>query len=391
MNLQPNKRGVSNVRTEEAGMPSSGSMSAAGGLLPAQRKQEPFADVGQRAPANVAPAPKQGASSMNGTLNGGAVQGAQLKTTPQSMSPGVASYVSIPSFQPNRAQATGTQLPQPLQMKSQGPVFAAANQQPNFGVTPQQANAAPAGTVFGTGLPPQQQAQPAPFAPRQSIADIRDFYDQGGEWDANTRLALQQKMSGDTRAQMLRDALAGRGSNLGQIAQDRANLNTLTAYEAQRGQLQNQAEQDAFAREMQYADTVKQTKMGLMSLASQLGMVVDDADYNKMASELLGSLGELPSAESMLAKLQQASQGKGKARTPQQIASAIGQHIDSFIQNETAAAAYIEQLSAQELKDCVANGACKAKLTKALDDSWGDDYDRIAAALSNAGIPVWED
>jgi len=382
MELQPNKRGISNAKTTEAGMPSSGSMSAAGGLLPAQRKQEPFAGVGQPQP-NAQPVQKA-SPSMNGTLNGGAVQGAQLKTTPQNMSPGVASYLSIPNFQPNRAQATGTQLPQ-VQTK-QKPVYFAQDTQPlNFGVTPQQANSAQPGQVL------QPTPQPQPFDPRADIAQIRDFYDQGGAWDANTRLALQQQMAGNARAQMLRDATAGRGSNLGQIAQDRANLDQLAAYEAQRGQLQNQAEQDAYAREMQYAESVNQTKMELMSLASQLGMTVDDADYDRMASELLGSLGEKPSADSMLAKLQSASKGGANKKTPSQMASSIGSFMDSFIQDETGAAAYIEGLSAAELKDCVADGACKAKLTKALDDSWGNDYDRIAKALTDAGIPVWED
>lgn len=390
MELQPNKRGISNAKTQEAGMPSSGQMSAAGGLLPAQRKQEPFAGVGQ---PNAAPAPAPAQPKVaNGTLNGGAVQGAQLKTTPQPMSPGVASYVSIPSFQPNRAQATGTQLPQPLAMKQQGAsFFAPTPEQPyNFGQKEMALASGQTPAQPQQGLQPAAGAVPAPFTPRQDIAEIRDFYNQGGEWDANTRLALQQQMTGDTRAQMLRDAMAGRGSNLGQIAQDRANLDRLTAYEAQRGQLQNQAQQDAFAREMQYATTLNDTKTQLMALASQLGMTVDDADFNKMASELLGGLGEKPSPESMLAKLQSGAQNAVK-RKPTDIIRAISIHMDKTWQNETAAAAYIEGLSPAELKACVADGACKAKLTKALDDSWGDDYDRIAKALSDAGIPVWED
>lgn len=389
--LTPNKRGIDNNVAKQSGMPSSGSMSAAGGLLPAQRQQQPFEQVGK--PQNAAPAPKPMGMSSNGTINGGAVQGAQFKTTAQPMSPGVASYVSIPSFQPPAPQATGTGLPN-VQFKQQ-PSFAAGTPAPNpfaqpspppatpnFGVTPQQQAAA----SNAQDVPPQ----PTPFDPRAQIAEMRDFYNEGGAWDANTRAALQQQMAGNTRATMLRDAMAGRGSNLGQIAQDRANLDTMTAYEAQRGQLQQQAQESAYAREMTYAQQLNETKMQLMQAAAAMGMTFDDADFNQMAAEQLQALGVKPGSGGIMSKLEQGAQNTVK-RQPSDVVNAMKQHLDRFYQNETAAAAYIEGLSAAELKAAVNDPEAKKWLTKALDDSWGDDYDRIAAALAKAGIPVWED
>lgn len=60
MDLQPNRRGIDNNRTKEAGMPSSGGMSAAGGLLPAQRQQQPFEKVGAQQPPMASPKPSAG-------------------------------------------------------------------------------------------------------------------------------------------------------------------------------------------------------------------------------------------------------------------------------------------------------------------------------------------
>ena len=413
MDLQPNRRGIDNNRTKDAGMPSSGGMSAAGGLLPAQRQQQPFEKVGAQQPPMASPKPSAGGGgAANGTINGGAVQGAQFKTSAQPMSPGVASYLSIPSqqFMAPQAQATGTMLPArqmqqgPMQLNmQQGPVAFKAGDPPNFGkplpnspqqTTPQYPNGSQDVAAGPTDVP---VADPAPWDPRAEIDKIKSFYDEGGQWDANTRLALQNQMAGNNRAQMLRDASAGRGSNLGQIAQDRSNLDTMASYEAQRGQLQNQAQQDAYAREMQYADTLNQTKTQLVELALRAGMPFDDTDFNAMASELLQQYGGKPDPGSMLEAIQK---GTAKNTSPYakltegQVLDKIKQYWtqDTFaMQDEEAGVAFIEGLSKAQLKALYNRADGREWLAKALDDSYGDQWDRLAKAMQDAGIPILED
>lgn len=413
MDLQPNRRGIDNNRTKDAGMPSSGGMSAAGGLLPAQRQQQPFEGVGAQQPPMASPKPSAGGGgAANGTINGGAVQGAQFKTSAQPMSPGVASYLSIPSqqFMAPQAQATGTMLPArqmqqgPMQLNmQQGPVAFKAGDPPNFGkplpnspqqTTPQYPNGS---QDVAAGPVDAPKPTPAPFDPRGDIASIKSFYDEGGAWDANTRLALQNQMAGNTRAQMLRDATAGRGSNLGQIAQDRSNLDTMASYEAQRGQLQNQAQQDAYAREMQYADTMNQTKMELVKLASALGMKFDDADYNTMAKEALSQYGAKADPGSMMEIIDKATAKNASPYaklTEGQVLDKIKQYWtqDTFaMQDEEAGVAFIEGLSKAQLKALYNRPDGREWLAKALDDSYGDQWDRLAKAMQDAGIPILED
>lgn len=408
MDLQPNRRGIDNNRTKEAGMPSSGGMSAAGGLLPAQRQQQPFEKVGAQQPPMASPKPSAGGGgAANGTINGGALQGAQFKTSAQPMSPGVASYLSIPSqsFTAPQAQATGTMLParqmqqgpMQLNMQQQGPLGIKADSPPlNFGKplpnSPQQTT-----PQYPNGPQDAPQPDPPPFDPRKEIADIRSFYDQGGAWDANTRLALQNQMAGNNRAQMLRDAVAGRGSNLGQIAQDRSNLDTMASYEAQRGQLQQQAQQDAYAKEMDYANQINQIKMEMVKMAAALGMEFDDAAFNTMASELLQQYGGKPSPGSMLEAIQ-----KGTAKNASPYANLTeGQVLDKIkkfwtqdtfaMQDEEAGVAFIEGLSKSQLKALYNRADGREWLAKALDDTYGDQWDRLAKALQDAGIPILED
>jgi hypothetical protein len=408
MDLQPNRRGIDNNRTKEAGMPSSGGMSAAGGLLPAQRQQQPFEGVGNQPPM-ASPKPQQaGGGAANGTINGGAVQGAQFKTTAQPMSPGVASYLSIPSqqFMAPQAQATGTMLPArqmqqgPMQLNmQQGPVaFKADQPTPNFGKplpnSPQQTT-----EQYPAATPPPTTDQPttqAAWDPRGEIAKMRSFYDEGGAWDANTRLALQNQMAGNSRSQMLRDALAGRGSNLGQIASDRSNLDTMTSYEAQRGQLQNQAQQDAYGREMQYAEMLNKTKIDLIRLAGELNIRFDDADFNTMAKEVLTQFGANAGPGSLVEII---DKGTAKNASPYakltsgQVLDKIKQYWtqDTFaMQDEEAGVAFVEGLSNAQLKELYNRPDGREWLAKALDDSWGDDWDRLAAKLQEAGIPILE-
>jgi hypothetical protein len=409
MDLQPNRRGIDNNRTKEAGMPSSGGMSAAGGLLPAQRQQQPFEGVGNQPPMASPKPAAGGGGAANGTINGGAVQGAQFKTTAQPMSPGVASYLSIPSqqFMAPQAQATGTMLPArqmqqgPMQLNmQQGPVaFKADQPTPNFGKplpnSPQQTT-----EQYPAATPPpvttDQTTTQAAWDPRGEIDKIRSFYNEGGAWDANTRLALQNQMAGNSRSQMLRDALAGRGSNLGQIASDRSNLDTMTSYEAQRGQLQNQAQQDAYGREMQYAEMLNKTKIDLIRLAGELNIGFDDADFNTMAKEVLTQFGANAGPGSLVEII---DKGTAKNASPYakltsgQVLDKIKQYWtqDTFaMQDEEAGVAFVEGLSNAQLKELYNRPDGREWLAKALDDSWGDDWDRLAAKLQEAGIPILE-
>lgn len=108
MGLLDDKRpGLANGVAREQGFPTSGETSANAGMLPAQRQQQPF----QHVRANMMGG--QGTGSGGGTLNGGAIQGSQYKTSAQDMSPGVASFVSIPSQMAGTQNLGNFQMPAP--------------------------------------------------------------------------------------------------------------------------------------------------------------------------------------------------------------------------------------------------------------------------------------
>jgi len=64
---------------------------------------------------------------------------------------------------------------------------------------------------------------------------------------------------------------------------------------------------------------------------------------------------------------------------------------DTFaMQDEEAGVAFVEGLSNAQLKELYNRADGREWLAKALDDSWGDDWDRLAKKLQEAGIPILE-
>lgn len=147
--LDPRKPGLSNGIAKQEGFPTSGETSANAGALPAQRAQAPYEQ--NRAQTNM-PQPTAKPPVGGGTLNGGAVQGAQYKTQAQNMSPGVASFISIPkgiSAQPNVFTAPQPSVPGATKMQMQ------MQQQPQY------FGPGGSGMPGQAGLPQgQQSAQP---------------------------------------------------------------------------------------------------------------------------------------------------------------------------------------------------------------------------------------
>lgn len=147
--FDPRKPGLSNGIAKQEGFPTSGQTSANAGALPAQRAQAPYEQ--NRAQTNM-PQPTTKPPVGGGTLNGGAVQGAQYKTQAQNMNPGVASFVSIPkgiSSQPGG----GFSVPQPA-VPGGTPVQLTQQPQMQFFAGPQ-----------GQQSQPQQSQQASPAQP----------------------------------------------------------------------------------------------------------------------------------------------------------------------------------------------------------------------------------
>lgn len=147
--MDPRKPGLSNGIAKQEGFPTSGETSANAGALPAQRAQAPYEQ--NRAQTNM-PQPTAKPPVGGGTLNGGAVQGAQYKTQAQNMSPGVASFVSIPKG--ISAQPAGFSAPQPF-------IPGATKMQIQMQQQPQYFGPGGSGMPGQAGLPQgQQSAQP---------------------------------------------------------------------------------------------------------------------------------------------------------------------------------------------------------------------------------------
>ena len=166
----PRKTGLSNGIAQQEGYPTSGETSANAGALPAQRAQQPFEH--KRAQTNI-PQPTARPLAGGGTLNGGAVQGAQYKTAPQPMSPSVAGFVAIPAVTTKFAQPGGPSLPgaTPIQMQQQaGPSYFAPGQGQGQGL-PQPSSQGQAGVPSsGQALPqPSGQAAGQPSIPQQGM------------------------------------------------------------------------------------------------------------------------------------------------------------------------------------------------------------------------------
>jgi len=147
--MDSRKPGLSNGIAKQEGFPTSGETSANAGALPAQRAQAPYEQ--NRAQTNM-PQPTAKPPVGGGTLNGGAVQGAQYKTQAQNMSPGVASFISIPKG--ISAQPAGFSAPQPS-------IPGATKMQMQMQQQPQYFGPGGSGMPGQAGLPQgQQSAQP---------------------------------------------------------------------------------------------------------------------------------------------------------------------------------------------------------------------------------------
>lgn len=288
--------GLSNNGVASAGgYPSSGAMQPAGAAaktLPPQRQGEPFQT------------PQNGGSA-RGTLNGQAVAGSQFKTTPQPMSPGVASYVGIPT-NPAQFKPPGGALPLGANVfqGGGGPSFIAANQaQGQF----QQA----AGRAPGATTPPQ--AQPAPIAmpgaapvatgPSWMPNNVAQF-GQGSPWQQAQAAAFELKQMQNLQAQQQAAAMRGRGGSVQSAGAGYQNLLGDVAFAGQMADVQQQAAQQDFQNQMAYTQQLNNTKMELAQLAKSLGMTLDDAQFNQLAAETLQQFGENASPGSMLQMLQ---------------------------------------------------------------------------------------
>lgn len=256
--MDTRKPGLSNGVAKQEGYPTSGETSANAGALPAQRAQAPYEQ--NRTQTNM-PEPTARPPVGGGTLNGGAVQGAQYKTQAQNMSPGVASFVSIPKG--ISAQPAGFTAPQPsvpgatkMQMQQQPQYFAAP--QPS-GQSQQQQQAAPVSSAqpnqtMPTAKPganmvlaPDQPAQtnnygnqPAPSTETKNetqtqpsptvdpanydyLAEMQkmgQYYDIGGQYDLNQRSIEAEKARQQNMQAWAQNQMSGRGSSAGQAQQN---------------------------------------------------------------------------------------------------------------------------------------------------------------------------
>jgi hypothetical protein len=310
MGMYPDKKdttkpGVSNSVASQGGYPSSGQISADNGKLPAQTAQAPYQHIG-------------GGAGQQG------IQGSQYKVQAQPMSQGVAGYINIPSMQ---GAAINAPKPSYVGAGSGMPGGAPAGYKPTGqqGAPPQPQGAIPnAGPYWEPGDPrAKHTTTPQPkWTPLADIAKMQHQYDRGGEYDVQARRALFEQMAGNSRASQIQQALAGRGANTGTIAADYNNLAAIGDYEANRSQMEHQANVQAFGQQMAYANMVNNTKAQLAQMAQALGMPIDDQAYNQMASEMVSQTGQAPSESQMLQSLTAA--GGIKQQTPLAAKSSTG-------------------------------------------------------------------
>lgn len=346
--LDPRKPGLSNGIAKQEGFPTSGETSANAGALPAQRAQAPYQQ--NRAQTNM-PQPQAKPPVGGGTLNGGAVQGAQYKTQAQNMNPGVASFVSIPTGMNN--QAGGFNAPQPsvpgatkFQMQQQPQYFAGpqsgqqsqqqqqSQQASAAAPTPSMPNAAPSANMMVEPSQPAQGTQPAPTptptqpsaptpAPPAPTVDPANYdyyaemqkmgqmYDVGGQYDLNQRAIAAEKARQQNMQAWAQNQLAGRGGTATQAQQNY--LNTMAALESDtaRAQLAQGAHQTELSNRLAYNKQVADTKMDLVKMANELGFELGDEAYNQIAYEIANSYqgGRPVSAGETVDRLKKAATG----------------------------------------------------------------------------------
>lgn len=397
--LDPRKPGLSNGIAKQEGFPTSGETSANAGALPAQRAQAPFQQ--NRAQTNM-PQPTAKPPVGGGTLNGGAVQGAQYKTQAQNMNPGVASFVSIPTgmsaqpaggFTPPQPAVPGgtkfqmqqqpqyfagpQQGQQPQQQQQQQQASAAQPQQgmpaaaPGANMTPAPSQTAPTPTPASSQTMPAPAPTPAPttgVAPAPAPTPTTDpanydylaemqkmgqMYDVGGQYDLNQRSLQAEKERQQNMAAWAQNQLMGRGGTATQAQQNYAN--TMAALEADtaRAQLAQGAHQTELANRLTFNKQVADEKARLVEMANTLGLEISEADFNKIAYENVNAYyqGKPITPGTSLESL---NVGKGKDSAVQ---TSRRQTIASTVENETPFGgggakvnALMNEMSAEELK-----------------------------------------
>lgn len=376
--LDPRKPGLSNGIAKQEGFPTSGETSANAGALPAQRAQAPYEQ--NRAQTNM-PQPTAKPPVGGGTLNGGAVQGAQYKTQAQNMNPGVASFVSIPTgmsaqpaggFTPPQPAVpggtkfqmqqqpqyfAGPQAGQQSQQQPQGQQASAAQPQqgmpsaaPGANMTPAPSQTAPTPTPAPSQTMPAPAPAPAPttgaaptLAPTPTtdpanynyLAEMQkmgQMYDVGGQYDLNQQAIAAEKARQQNMQAWAQNQLAGRGGTATQAQQNY--MNTMAALESDtaRAQLAQGAHQTELANRLAFNKQVADTKMDLVKMANELGFDLGDEAYNQIAYEIANSYqgGRPVSPGEMVDMLNKATAGKQVSQKQQ----AREQQISDWLNNE---------------------------------------------------------
>jgi len=372
--------GLSNNGPAQAGgYPSSGAMQPGGAspkALPNQRAGEPF---------QATPPPNAG--SARGTLNGSAVAGAQFKTTPQPMSPGVASYVSIP-------QSASKFVPPGGALPPGANVFQGSTQPSYFaGNQPQQQPQQAAGRAPGAATMPQASApppmqqnaaqagaeQPLPTAssPAWMPNNVEQF-GQGSPWQQAqaAQFALQQQQN--LQAQNTAAGLRGRGGSVQTTGAGYQNLLGDVAFAGQMAEVQQQAAQQDFQNQMQYTQQLSDMKLKIMAAAKDMGITIDEEGFNAMAAEILGKYGEMPSPGTVMEALTNSKAGAGASEEKKKVLSAAINNGDG-----ATIAAAVKKLSKAEAQSIPADW-----WNQALSESWGKDDDAIRAFMVANGIPI---
>jgi hypothetical protein len=381
--MDSRKTGLSNPVAKDEGFPTSGEMSANAGTLPAQRAQEPFEQTRAQTnmPTPTAKPPEQQQAG-GGTLNGGAVKGAQYKVSAQPMSASVASFVSIPTgiggakgFTPPPPPSVPGATPISLNMNQQPQFFAAQGQGQSQQQQSQQQGATPASAAAQNPPQPSQPAQPqqpmpspapaattapAPTAgatnnmptptvtgapntsamplPGESqydydkrMSQMGSYYDIGSGYDKQQQALMAEQIRQQNMAAWQQNQLAGRGGNIAQVAQNYANTMAALQSDADRAAKAQAAHQGEFANRMAYNQAVASTKMDMVKMANELGFDLSDEDYNQMASEIVSSYGGNVGPGTMAAKLKEAATSKANPK----MQSAREHNISSWLNHKS--------------------------------------------------------
>lgn len=414
--------GLSNGIAKREGFPTSGEVSANAGALPAQRAQQPFEQ--KRAQTNEPPQATAVPPMGRGTLNGGAVQGAQYKTTAQQMSPGVAGFVAIPSVtqkfaipaagmpgatpiqmnqqqQPSYFSGQGQGIPQqPQQQQQQTAPGAAPSQppatqpqpapQPTAGQPPQPTAAPPAQTSPQYAYNPQsgtyEMVKPAgaptpAWNPNKQMQQMGSAYEQGGQWDLNQKMLMDEKQRQQNLAMAAQAQLAGRGGTLAQVSQNYANQLAQMEYEQARAGLHQQAQQQQFQNQMAYAANVAQQKERLVALANSLGFSIDEDQLNKLSASIVSQYGDKATEGQVLEAISASPKAVDEAEKN------LKTLLASYDSNaESQMVSLIKNMNAKSLKALYEKNP--KLISDVLADTWGDDNDAIVEALNNAGIYI---